>query len=68
MLNVSYLIRLRTGAINGLATVRLNLEKAKVLTVIDTGSMAFEQVLVVLIVHHIEQILLFNPTGKKAEH
>ncbi|WP_373895777.1 hypothetical protein [Virgibacillus sp. CBA3643] len=67
MLNASYLTRQRTGAISGLATARLSLGKAKVLTVIDTGAMAFEQILGVLAVRSIEQILLFNPTREKAE-
>ncbi|MDN4608040.1 ornithine cyclodeaminase family protein [Sporosarcina highlanderae] len=67
LMNASYLTRLRTGALSGLATDRLAREDAKVLTVIGTGGMAFEQVLGVLEVRGIEKILLVNPTISKAE-
>lgn len=68
MLNASYLTRLRTGAISGLATDLLALDNAKTLTMIGTGGMAFEQALGVLAVRDIEEILLFNPTREKAYH
>src|SRR5699024_5512962 len=45
MFNASYLTRLRTGAISGLATDRLARKDASTLAVIGTGGMAFEQVL-----------------------
>lgn len=65
-LNASYLTRLRTGAISGLATDRLALDNASTLAVIGTGGMAFEQVLGVLAVRDIKEILLINPTKEKA--
>lgn len=66
MFNASYLTRLRTGAISGLATERLALKDAHTLTMIGTGGMAFEQALGVLAVRDIKQILLINPTKEKA--
>lgn len=66
MLNASYLTRLRTGAISGLATDRLARSDAHTLAVIGTGGMAFEQVLGVLAVRDIREILLINPTKEKA--
>lgn len=66
MMNASYLTRLRTGALSGLATYRLAREDSRVLTVIGTGAMAFEQVLGVLAVRDILEILLVNPTESKA--
>ena len=66
LMNASYLTRLRTGALSGLATDKLAKKEASILTVIGTGGMAFEQVLGVLAVREIEQILLFNPTEEKA--
>ena len=64
--NASYLTRLRTGAISGLATDRLARKDAHTLTVIGTGGMAFEQVFGVLEVRDIKEILLINPTKEKA--
>ncbi|MEK4487205.1 ornithine cyclodeaminase family protein [Psychrobacillus sp. FSL H8-0484] len=67
MLNASYLTRLRTGALSGIATDYLAKKDAKVVTVIGTGAMAFEQVLAVLAVRNIERILLVNRTAAKAQ-
>ncbi|HEX5564125.1 MAG TPA: ornithine cyclodeaminase family protein [Sporosarcina sp.] len=67
MMNGSYLTRLRTGALSGIATDRLARKDATVLTVIGTGAMAFEQVLGVLEVRPISKMLLVNPTTAKAE-
>ncbi|MET3574988.1 ornithine cyclodeaminase family protein [Bhargavaea ullalensis] len=67
MLNASYLTRLRTGAMSGLATDRLAGKDASVLCVIGTGGMAYEQVLGVLAVREIREILLVNPTESKAQ-
>lgn len=66
LMNASYLTRLRTGALSGLATAKLARTDASVLTVIGTGGMAFEQVLAVLEVRDIKEILLVNPTEEKA--
>src|SRR5699024_5936935 len=65
-MDASYLTRLRTGALSAIGTNKLAREDAKVLGVIGTGAMAFEQVLGVLEVRKIEQILLYNPTTAKA--
>lgn len=67
LLNASYLTRLRTGALSGLATFYLSREDSEVLTVIGTGKMAFEQVLGVLEVRNIKTIYLVNPTRENAE-
>ncbi len=67
MLNASYLTRLRTGALSAIATNYLARKNAKVLTVIGTGAMAFEQTLGVLAVRDIDRIILFNRTAKKAQ-
>ncbi|GEK32971.1 ornithine cyclodeaminase family protein [Kurthia sibirica] len=66
LLNASYLTRLRTGALTAIATDYLAQEEAKVLTVIGTGGMAFEQVLGILAVREIETIYLVNRTIEKA--
>ncbi|HLR10138.1 MAG TPA: ornithine cyclodeaminase family protein [Sporosarcina sp.] len=66
LMNASYLTRLRTGALSGIATDYLARQDARVLTAIGTGGMAFEQVLGVLEVRPIEKIYLVNPTEAKA--
>ncbi len=66
-LEASYLTRLRTGAMTAIATDKLARKDSKVLGVIGTGRMAFEQVLGVLEVRDIERIILFNRTQSKAE-
>ncbi|ANU26358.1 ornithine cyclodeaminase family protein [Planococcus versutus] len=67
MMTASYLTRLRTGALSGIATDLLARKESRVLTVIGTGGMAFEQVLGVLAVRPIEKIILVNRTPEKAE-
>lgn len=67
MMNASYLTRLRTGAISGLATDQLSRQDSRVLAMVGTGGMAFEQALGVLAVRDVEKIYLFNPTQSKAE-
>lgn len=66
LLNASYLTRLRTGALSGLATDYLARKESAVLTVIGTGKMALEQVLGVLAVRDICKINLVNPTTENA--
>ncbi|MDY0404921.1 ornithine cyclodeaminase family protein [Virgibacillus sp. 179-BFC.A HS] len=66
MMSASYLTRLRTGALTGIATDKLAREDSKTLGVIGTGAMAFEQTLGVLEVRAIETIYLFNRTEEKA--
>src|SRR5690606_17630695 len=45
---------------------KLSKEHSKVLTIIGTGAMAFEQTLGILAVREIETMLLFNRTTEKA--
>lgn len=66
MMNASYLTRLRTGALSGIATDLLAKSNSRILSVIGTGAMAFEQVLGVLAVRDIEKIILVNRTLEKA--
>lgn len=66
IMNASYLTRLRTGALSAIGTNKMARQDAKVLGVIGTGAMAFEQVLGVLEVRSIERIVLYNPTEAKA--
>lgn len=65
-MNASYLTRLRTGAVSGIATKYLAKEKVSTVTVIGTGGMAMEQVQAVLAVRNITEILLYNRTIEKA--
>ncbi|WP_416144043.1 ornithine cyclodeaminase family protein [Planococcus koreensis] len=67
LMGASYLTRLRTGALSAIATDRLSRRDSKILTVVGTGAMAFEQVLGVLAVRSIEKIILVNRTPQKAE-
>ncbi|MGK7379707.1 ornithine cyclodeaminase family protein [Planococcus sp. 1R117A] len=67
LMTASYLTRLRTGALSAIATERLARKGSKILTVIGTGAMAFEQVLGVLEVRAIERIILVNRTPEKAQ-
>lgn len=66
MMNASYLTRLRTGALSGIATEKLARKRSTILGVIGTGAMSFEQVLGVLEVRDIDTIKLFNRTYEKA--
>ncbi|MBT2646706.1 ornithine cyclodeaminase family protein [Bacillus sp. ISL-34] len=68
LLNASYLTRLRTGALSGIATDLLARKDARVLTIIGTGAMGFEQAIGVLAVRDIERILLVNRTPEKAQN
>jgi ornithine cyclodeaminase len=67
VMNASYLTRLRTGALSGIATDLLAKKNSRVLTVIGNGAMAFEQVLGVLAVREIEKIILVNRSPEKAK-
>lgn len=66
MMNASFLTRLRTGALSGIGTSKLARTESRVLGVIGTGGMAFEQVLGILAVRGIEEIILFNRTKERA--
>jgi ornithine cyclodeaminase/alanine dehydrogenase-like protein (mu-crystallin family) len=66
-LNASYLTRLRTGAISGIATKYLAKRNASSVAVIGTGAMAKEQLEAVLEVRNIKEIFLFNRTKSKAK-
>src|SRR5699024_7740280 len=63
----SYLTKLRTGAMTGIATDLLAKKDAKELGIIGTGGMAFEQALGVLEVRDIKKIRLFNRTLSKCD-
>lgn len=67
LMNASYLTRLRTGGLSAIGTNKLARKNAKVLGVIGTGAMAFEQVLGVLEVRSIEEIVLYNRTKERAQ-
>lgn len=65
-MNASYLTRLRTGAISGIATKHLARENAEQVAVIGCGAMAVEQLDAVLTVRKIKKIYLYNRTKEKA--
>lgn len=62
----SYLTRLRTGALSALSAKHLARPDSRVLTVIGTGAMAFEQVVGLVEVLPIDEIILVNRTLDKA--
>lgn len=66
-LNASYLTRLRTGAVSGIATKHLSKKTAASVIVIGCGAMAEEQLMSVLEVRDIKEIMLFNRTRAKAQ-
>ena len=66
LMNASYLTRLRTGALSGVASEVFARQESSELAVIGTGAMAFEQVLGVLEVRSLSTINLFNRTREKA--
>lgn len=66
-MNASYLTRLRTGAVSGIATKHLAKKSARSVAVIGCGAMAEEQLQAVLEVREIEEILLYNRTAAKAQ-
>jgi len=66
LMDASYLTRLRTGALSGVATEVFARKESEELGVIGTGGMAFEQVLGVLEVCQIKRMKLFNRTEAKA--
>lgn len=65
-LNASYLTRLRTGAVSGIATKYLAKETASAVAVIGCGGMAEEQLQAVLEVRNIKKVFLYNRTKEKA--
>ena len=66
MISGSYLTRLRTGALSALSARHLARPESRILTVIGTGAMAFEQILGIVEVLPIEDIILVNRTPEKA--
>lgn len=66
MISGSYLTRLRTGALSALSARHLARPESRILTVIGTGAMAFEQILGIVEVLPIEDIILVNRTTEKA--
>lgn len=67
-LNASYLTRLRTGAISGVATKQLARKDAKTVAVIGCGAMAEEQLQAVCEVRDISHIILYNRSADKARN
>ncbi|MHD0383071.1 ornithine cyclodeaminase family protein [Staphylococcus simulans] len=67
MLDGSYLTRLRTGALSGIATKYMSRENATTLGMIGTGGMAYEQFLGNIEVRLIDTVLLYNRTTEKAQ-
>ncbi|MDQ7115585.1 ornithine cyclodeaminase family protein [Staphylococcus simulans] len=67
MLDGSYLTRLRTGALSGIATKYMSRENATTLGMIGTGGMAYEQFLGNIEVRPINTVLLYNRTTEKAQ-
>lgn len=65
-LDGSYLTRLRTGALSGIASKFMSRTDSKTLGMIGTGGMAYEQLLGNLEVRPIEKVYLFNRTEAKA--
>jgi ornithine cyclodeaminase/alanine dehydrogenase-like protein (mu-crystallin family) len=65
-LNASYLTRLRTGAVSGIATKHLAKKNVSSVVVIGCGAMAEEQLQAVLEVRDIKSIMLYNRTKAKA--
>lgn len=66
-MDASYLTRLRTGAISGIATKWLARENASSVAVIGCGGMSEEQLRAVLTVRRVNRILLYNRTTSKAK-
>ncbi|QLK86261.1 ornithine cyclodeaminase family protein [Staphylococcus sp. 17KM0847] len=63
----SYLTRLRTGALSGIASKYLSRTNAQTLGMIGTGGMAYEQLLGNIEVRPIHTVLLYNRTLDKAK-
>ncbi|KOR12037.1 ornithine cyclodeaminase [Staphylococcus carnosus] len=63
----SYLTRLRTGALSGIASKYMSKPDARILGMIGTGGIAYEQFLGNLEVRPIDKVILYNRTTKKAE-
>ncbi|MDY3698526.1 MAG: ornithine cyclodeaminase family protein [Staphylococcus hyicus] len=62
----SYLTRLRTGALSGIASKYMSNKESETLGLIGTGGMAYEQLLGNLEVRPIKKVLLYNRTTEKA--
>lgn len=63
----SYLTRLRTGALSGIATQYMSKTDAHTLGMIGTGGMAYEQFLGNMEVRPIDTVILYNRTTEKAK-
>ncbi len=62
------LTAIRTGAVSGLATRLLADEGARILAMLGSGAMAFDQVEAVKAVRPIERVLVWSRTPENAEH
>ncbi|PTE71740.1 ornithine cyclodeaminase family protein, partial [Staphylococcus gallinarum] len=67
LLEGSYLTKIRTGVISGVATKHLSKKSAKSLSVIGTGDQAEGLVKAILAVRDIKKIHIFNRTYEKAK-
>ncbi|KIX90087.1 ornithine cyclodeaminase [Staphylococcus microti] len=65
-LDGSYLTRLRTGALSGIASKYMSRTDSQTLGMIGTGGMAYEQLLGNIAVRPIKKVLLYNRTVDKA--
>lgn len=67
-LDASYLTRLRTGALSGIASKYMSNSNSQSLGMIGTGGMAYEQFLGNIEVRNIQNVYLYNRSRDKAEH
>ncbi|MDO4264569.1 MAG: ornithine cyclodeaminase family protein, partial [Deinococcus sp.] len=67
LLGASYLTRLRTGALTGIAAQHLARPQASRLGIIGTGGMALEQIQAVQEVRPLSELRLYNRTPAKAQ-
>ena len=67
VISATYLTKLRTGAVSGIATKHLARKNASSVAVIGTGGMAYDQLSAVLAVRDIYQVYLYNRTTERAE-
>ncbi|MFZ3578701.1 ornithine cyclodeaminase family protein [Virgibacillus sp. DJP39] len=67
MLEGSYITRMRTGALSGVATKYLSRENARTLGIIGTGEQAKGLIAAITVVREVEEVLLYNRTQSKAK-
>ena len=67
LIDGTYLTRLRTGAISGLATDILARKDSKIFALFGTGGQAVTQLEAVLTVRNIEEVRVFDISKERAE-